>query len=74
MVTLGPGMGFSRPRRKKTISSTPFAPTHALALMAWYDASDASSITHASNIISQWNDKSGNARHLRCKYNRKCRQ
>ncbi len=64
MVTLGPGMGFSRPRRKKTISSTPFAPTHAPALMAWYDASDASSITHVSNVISQWNDKSGNARHV----------
>lgn len=58
MVTLGPGMGFSRSRRKKT-NATPFAPTHAPGLLAWYDASDSSSITHASNVISQWNDKSG---------------
>jgi lysophospholipase L1-like esterase len=63
MVTLGPGMGFSRSRRKKT-NATPFAPTHAPGLLAWYDASDSSSITHASNVISQWNDKSGNGHHV----------
>lgn len=31
---------------------------------AWYDAADASSITHVSGVVSQWNDKSGNARHV----------
>ena len=34
------------------------------SLTMWYDASDASSITHSSGVVSQWNDKSGNARHL----------
>ncbi len=63
MVTLGPGLGFSRPRRKKT-TSAPFVPTNAPALRAWYDASDATTITHASNVVSQWNDKSGNNRHV----------
>jgi hypothetical protein len=29
----------------------------------WLDAADASSITLASGAVSQWNDKSGNARH-----------
>jgi len=30
----------------------------------WYDANDASTFTYSSsNIISQWSDKSGNARH-----------
>jgi len=30
----------------------------------WYDASDASTITEAAGKVSQWDDKSGNARHL----------
>lgn len=30
----------------------------------WYDASVAGSITSASNLVSQWNDLSGNAGHL----------
>lgn len=32
-------------------------------LNAWYDASDISTITLNSGNVSQWNDKSGNARH-----------
>ncbi len=35
----------------------------ALQAYAWHDASDTSTITHVSNSVSQWNDKSGNARH-----------
>lgn len=31
---------------------------------AWYDAADASTITHSSGSVSQWNDKSGNGRHV----------
>jgi uncharacterized repeat protein (TIGR02543 family) len=31
---------------------------------AWYDAADASSIAHVSGAVSQWNDKSGNGRHV----------
>lgn len=30
----------------------------------WLDASDTSSITAVSNAVSQWNDKSGNSRHV----------
>ncbi len=33
-------------------------------LLAWYDASDAASITASSGAVSQWSDKSGNGRHL----------
>jgi len=29
----------------------------------WLDAADASTITHSSNAVSQWNDKSGNGNH-----------
>jgi hypothetical protein len=30
----------------------------------WLDAADASTVTTVSGAVSQWNDKSGNARHL----------
>jgi len=30
----------------------------------WYDASDAATITESGGGVSQWDDKSGNARHL----------
>jgi hypothetical protein len=33
-------------------------------LVAWYDASDAASITHVAGAVSQWNDKSGNDYHV----------
>jgi hypothetical protein len=32
-------------------------------LFAWYDSSDASTITLSGSNITQWNDKSGNAKH-----------
>lgn len=32
--------------------------------VAWYDASDTSSITSSGGAVSQWNDKSGNGYHL----------
>ena len=41
-----------------------FAPTDISGLQLWLDASDAASITHSLNAVSQWNDKSGNARHV----------
>lgn len=44
--------------------STAFVPTNLAGLSLWLDASDASTITlDVSNNISQWSDKSGNARH-----------
>ena len=33
------------------------------ALVAWYDANDASTITQSGGTVSQWDDKSGNAYH-----------
>jgi len=42
-----------------------FLPTDISGLAAWYDASDASTITDAgAGAVSQWTDKSGNARTL----------
>lgn len=32
--------------------------------VGWWDASDTSSITTSSGLVTQWNDKSGNSRHL----------
>jgi len=43
----------------------PFVPTMAGSIVGgWYDATDGATITHASNVVSQWNDKSGNNRHV----------
>lgn len=36
----------------------------ALSPFAWYDASDAATLTSSAGAVSQWNDKSGGARHL----------
>lgn len=35
-----------------------------LSPQAWYDASDTSTITQSGGAVSQWNDKSGNGRHV----------
>ena len=41
-----------------------FDPTTIASLVAWYDADDASTITkNASDLVSQWDDKSGNGKH-----------
>ena len=32
--------------------------------LAWWDGSDAASITSSGGLVSQWNDKSGNGYHL----------
>ena len=36
----------------------------ALRPMVWFDAADASTITSSSGAVSQWDDKSGNGRHV----------
>lgn len=41
-----------------------WTPANAANLIAWYDASDADTITESGGNVSQWRDKSGNARHL----------
>ena len=40
-----------------------FNPSEIPGLAAWYDAADSASITLDSGRVSQWSDKSGNARH-----------
>ena len=47
--------------RNGTSAWTPAALGPALAM--WLDAADASTITLNGSTVSQWNDKSGNARH-----------
>lgn len=51
-------------RRGVLDANTAFTPASLAGLAAWYDASDAASITSSAGAVSQWNDKSGNARHL----------
>jgi hypothetical protein len=40
-----------------------FSPDVVSGLQLWLDADDAASLTLSGSSISQWNDKSGNARH-----------
>ena len=42
----------------------PFAPSDISNLDAWYDASDAATISATGALVDQWNDKSGNGYHL----------
>lgn len=44
--------------------SSVWTPNRFLDLACWYDASDITSITESSNVVSQINDKSGNGFHL----------
>lgn len=51
------------------MSELVFTDTEAFSVLSlvpelWYDASDTSTITSSSNLVSQWDDKSGNDRHL----------
>jgi len=41
----------------------PWSPSE-IPTLAWWDASDASTIQHTSNSVTQWNDKSGNGVNL----------
>lgn len=53
------------PALRDILESTSFSPTDISGLVFWFDAADTSSITlDGSNNVSQWNDKSGNSRHL----------
>jgi hypothetical protein len=43
----------------------PFTPLSLSGLYQWFDAQDISTVTKdGSDYVTQWNDKSGNARHL----------
>ncbi len=49
----------------KDIMDTPFLPSDVPGLEIWYDAADSSTITKdMANLVSQWDDKSGNGRDL----------
>lgn len=39
----------------------PFSPLNLPGLARWYDASDAATVTTDTGLVTQWNDKSGNA-------------
>lgn len=41
-----------------------FLPSDLSGLQLWLDADDAATITSSASAVSQWNDKSGNARHV----------
>lgn len=57
LAALGPGTG--------DVSAAPWTPLDlGSALVAWYDAGDAATITESGGAVSQWNDKSGNTNHL----------
>lgn len=45
-----------------TADVLPWTPS-LITTALWFDAADASTITLTSGIVSQWDDKSGNARH-----------
>lgn len=46
------------------VDSGAWSPADLPDLQLWFDASDTDTITSAATLVSQWNDKSGNARHM----------
>lgn len=58
-MSFGFGFGFPKPR-----SLGAWTPALLPNLSLWLDAADASTITLNASTISQWRDKSGNARHV----------
>lgn len=47
------------------VASGAWTPASLASLVGWWDASDASTFTYSSGVfVSQWRDKSGQARHL----------
>lgn len=46
------------------VSRASFDPRSISGLQLWLDAADASTFTLSGSNVSQWNDKSGNARHV----------
>ncbi len=56
--------GFTAGTGTVFLAST-WSPALVAGLAAWYDATDASTITSAGGSVSQWNDGSGNGRDLK---------
>jgi lysophospholipase L1-like esterase len=59
MVTLGIGRGQGR----EPLIAQDFGPALNTTL-AWFDASDAATVTQSGGAVTQLNDKSGNTRHI----------
>ena len=64
---LGLGNGLCQTAIRRAVSAAPSGWTPAAlgsALALWLDAEDAASITLNGSTVAQWNDKSGNNRHV----------
>ena len=55
---------FTHPFYKFPPSSVPFSLSSIPGCQLWLDAADQSSLTLSGSNVTQWNDKSGNARHV----------
>lgn len=47
-----------------SVVGSSFKPSDLSGLFLWLDASDTSTITHTSNSVSQWDDKSGTSKNF----------
>lgn len=64
-VTYSNGLPFAANGALAAVSGAPWTPAAlGSALALWLDADDASTITLNGSTVSQWNDKSGNARNV----------
>ena len=45
-------------------TTTTFSPTSIAGCSLWLDGADAATLTQGGGTVSQWSDKSGNARHI----------
>ena len=55
-------VGIRRPALRESVgAATPFSPTQISTLWAWYRGD---TVVQVANAISEWTDKSGNARHM----------
>ena len=45
-------------------TTTTFSPTSITGCSLWLDGADAATLTQGGGTVSQWSDKSGNARHI----------
>jgi len=61
---LASSLGAGHPGRLLPSFSSIFTPKSISQLAMWFDAADASTFVLASNVITQWNDKSGNGYNL----------